>query len=104
MPETAKHTAGYWNYSAFRSMGSLPGVDICSDTGANVAIVHYVEYDIERLECEANARLIAAAPMLLAALAEMVRLTDVPPKEFEQCAGKAVAQARAAIRAAGGAA
>ena len=71
---STKHTPGPWSAGQFRDGGPFPGCDIGSPDGANVAQVLFVPPavqvggDIQKPEALANARLIAAAPDLLAAL------------------------------------
>lgn len=60
------HTPGPWHGGSFREDGDSPGIDISAADGANVAAVLFDSRDMEAPECLANARLIAAAPELLA--------------------------------------
>ncbi len=67
---SAKHTPGPWYANSVRVIGDAKGCDIGAANGANVALVHYDPLDAEPPEVKANARLIAAAPDMLAALKE----------------------------------
>ena len=76
------HTPGPWHASTnFRTSGKAPGIDIGAANGANVALVHYdaAEYmDSDRGEVRANARLIAAAPEMLALLERLIEVDANP--------------------------
>jgi hypothetical protein len=64
----ALHTPGPWHHSRLRSAGPAPGCCIGAENNSNVALVHHEALDRGRQETLANARLIAAAPDLLATL------------------------------------
>ena len=63
----AGHTPGKWHAATLRTQGIAPGCDIGSDNNSNIAIVHHQPDDRSAAETIANARLIAASPMLLEA-------------------------------------
>ncbi len=87
-----KHTPGPWVKSQYNHY--LAGIDVGADNGANIAFVTHDVHDRNRQETEANARLIASAPILLEALkclykeANISGLVDQDPS---------MRQARAAI-------
>lgn len=79
--ETHKHTPGPWVAAA--SPSSIVGWPIIGPGGRAVASVHYRRGDTAEgqqinAEAGANARLIAAAPDLLAALKAMMKYYDTP--------------------------
>ena len=71
------HTPGPWKAEPnFRSSGWF----VDQPTGARrIALVNERDASIERPECEANARLIAAAPELLEALKDVHRFLNEEP-------------------------
>lgn len=66
----ATHTPGPWYAAGLRTQGnpSSNGCDIGAANGANVALAIHQSTDRDASETIANARLIAAAPDLLAAV------------------------------------
>lgn len=98
---TTKHTPGPW----IRDTGSGYGCDVRAESGRKVAVTwgigngdpHRQAY---RAECDANARLIAAAPELLAALEALLDM-DVAYQRGPRVQ-EAVAVARSAIAKAKG--
>ena len=99
----AKYTPGPWDVD---DCGNICG------SGAALANVFGAEdypclpeedYDAVNVECAANARLMAAAPELLAALkdAEWIMRSRVLPEHLDRHAAKALEQARAALAKAG---
>jgi len=64
----SKHTPGPWYCGTFRPVGNRPGIDIDAADSANIALCHYEKTEMTATETKANARLIASAPELLAAL------------------------------------
>jgi hypothetical protein len=78
--ETVKHTPGPWTWK-YDSTGNgidLEGPQPAGDYRGNVCYIRHSEHikGTTRAEAEANANLIAAAPDLLAAAAEMVDSWD----------------------------
>jgi hypothetical protein len=75
MTQTAQHTPGPWNYSR-RADGNYNLLGY-GDDKLNLAVIKYFNLLNEReKESEANARLIAAAPDMLAALQSIVEIVD----------------------------
>ena len=66
---SAKHTPGPWRVAPRFVYGATDGIHV--DAGSRSYIAHVGEHGDER--AEADARLIAAAPDLLAALRELLR-------------------------------
>ena len=100
---TTQHTPGPWTWHDHAPWSVWAGdvqVAACRVEDDNREVVGYMERNSER--AQANARLIAAAPMLLEALERLTRLYDkslmTPVNEF----APAWAATRAAIRAAKG--
>lgn len=65
----AKHTPGPWTFDGDNPANQ--GFDVALSDGGAIATAYYCEDGEGRDEAEANARLIAAAPELLAALKEL---------------------------------
>lgn len=65
-PESnAKHTPGPWFMgNVYPQRESAPGCDVGAESGENICLVHFDEYDTSKRVCTANSRLIAAAPEL----------------------------------------
>lgn len=74
--------------------GAHDGVTVTDNRGLVVAVA---VGDVPELDAMANARLIAAAPDLLAALNRLINATAILPPSMDE-PGSAMAQARAAIR------
>lgn len=96
-----KHTPGPWE---------VDGEDILANSGdTTVAMTFWTNQRCPDDECRANARLIAAAPELLAACEELLKLVDdlegmAAMPLTPECTSKEVAKAKAAIaKAKGGA-
>lgn len=96
---TAQHTPGPWTFDAesdkrhkqFAIMAGTGGLD--GEGGKVAAVFAGFGAHFDWAESEANARLIAAAPELLAALKTLVELgTDSPE---HQAAERAIAKAEA---------
>ena len=81
---TVSHTPGPWHNDCFLVTATQGRREIC----------HTGEGRGTSEECEANARLIAAAPDLLAALVGVVRVADRATVEFD-AARAAIAKATA---------
>lgn len=97
------HTPGPWAVSIDDTGGNFSGwPSVQAAPERDVSVVHRAGFkqefwgDLSQRECLANARLIAAAPDLLAALKAVVSVADRKTTEFDQ--------ARAAIAKAEGAA
>ncbi len=98
----SKHTPGPWKYNANGEVFSPDGTDgddtlICV-VGASSGFRSHAYNRIGGKAVADHARLIAAAPDLLASLRDMVRYDDLPPAEQQP----AVERARAAIAKAEG--
>lgn len=83
MATETKHTPGPWAICTWASHMPLSGwpSEVCADDGegdgATICMFYRVDlYDFDRAAVEANARLIAAAPDLLAALEEAITLVE----------------------------
>ncbi|TIS78005.1 MAG: hypothetical protein E5W94_11455 [Mesorhizobium sp.] len=77
---TPKHTPGPWEAGSERGYAELNGVQIRDRVGLVLAVAIG---DVPELDSKANARLIAAAPELLAALKAVVRVADRNTDEFD---------------------
>ena len=94
---SGKHTPGPW----------MPFVDgdgcfaIFPDADPHISLCSRAPWPQRAKESAANARLIAAAPDLLAALNRLVHLTAILPPDMDE-PGSAMADARAAIAKATG--
>ncbi len=66
--KSLSHTPGPWHCGTLRETGINAGIDVDADNNSNLALVHHEPLDRDSGETKANARLIAAAPDLLAAL------------------------------------
>jgi hypothetical protein len=100
MASETKHTPGPWRVAAMRGFAGSIGVGPKGETA--VAVIAADAFPSER---EANARLIAAAPELLAALRAMIGVWEHgidPSDEQEIGEPTAVRWARAAIAKAEG--
>lgn len=93
---TTKHTPGPWA----RDTGSGFGCDVRAENGRKVAATWGINNGdpnrpAYRAECDANARLIAAAPELLAALEMALVYVDGEgtPEQYEQVVA-AIAKAK----------
>ena len=93
----AKHTPGPWN--AF--VGEDGGFVISPDDNLHICLCSRSPWPQRGKESGANARLISAAPDLLAALNRLVHLTAILPPDMDE-PGSAMADARAAIAKATG--
>jgi hypothetical protein len=101
---SAQHTGGPWNASRAKMPDNTGGYDWCITDGSGKIIGEAFEhvdygqrgsYDIR--PAEANARLIAAAPDLLAALEALVGSFEKHrPKEYWDAARAAIAKAKGA--------
>ena len=96
-----RHTPGPWFATALRKQGADPskdGCDIGADNGSNVAIALHQASDRTDSETVANARMIAAAPDLLAALQALVEHgTDSPQHRAAEAAIARAEQSRAKL-------
>ena len=68
---TTQHTPGPWTRHKWHSQE-----DQISAKGGTIALVSHIHTLVPEAEADANARLIAAAPDLLAALEAIVKITD----------------------------
>ena len=90
-----KHTPGPWKVKhsetkdSFNVIGTIPGrlYKVCR--------CPYLRQEWDKKEAEANAKLIAAAPELLEALQELVKLY---PHFFPELANENIIKAKAAIQ------
>lgn len=71
-----------WHAGQLRTQGMAPGIDIGASDGGNIALVHYDVRDYTSEEVRAHARLIAAAPELLATL-ETVLTDYIHERDFD---------------------
>jgi hypothetical protein len=96
----AGFTPGPWRLLTLARTNSTYVMDSTPDRDGRV-VGNVIATPTTNPAWEANARLIASAPCLLAALSEFVRLSDDPEATAEQW-GKAKAEAAQAIDAATG--
>ena len=77
MSEKHPHTPGPWILDGFEVSGEISGAAICRVLEADdfPCVEEGTEADVQA-ECEANARLVAAAPDLLEALRKLMALND----------------------------
>lgn len=94
------HTPGPWTHYPFLSGSENHSGFGVNGNGFRLASAHPIDSDGN--EGEANARLIAAAPELLMALAWLVGLKDERPSDYAEQKPLAWAAARAAIAKATG--
>ena len=110
---TSKHTAGEWQVdegAALSTGDHAVNADVTpGGPWKAVATVHHGRMGggsafVQPGEADANARLIASAPTMLAALtaAESVMRSHIMPEHFDGHAAKALEQVRAAIAKATG--
>lgn len=110
--ETTKHTPGPWRIETWNYDKATPPrealmVQTDRDAVAEVCNIWQNANEVERRDVEAekqaNARLIAAAPALLAALVELIeQLEGIGIPDWHGAEGLSLTQARAAIAKATG--
>lgn len=103
---TDKHTPGPWEYSAHLTASeNHRGFSVSAPTHRpslhRILIADVIPMDRDGAEGEANARLIAAAPLLLDALKDMVDWMPLP-RERDHPGRVVIDKARDAIRKARG--
>ena len=98
-----KHTPGPWRVIDGIGCGTIYSIKQETPTHANgvlAAVLHAPDAKSPLLVAQANARLIAAAPELLAALITILDTADMnfgPGDQGAKVGNKVIAQARAAI-------
>jgi len=104
MTTNVKHTPGPWKTDSNTITGQYTLVfDRAGDLVAHTAHgMDPADIDVYGPECEANARLIAAAPDLLAACQELVALWQAEGGRLLLSDSPSIVRARAAIAKAGG--
>lgn len=87
--DRVSHTPGPWHCGTFRESGKAPGIDIGAENNSNVGIAHHQASDRTAYETKANARLIAAAPDLLAALEPFANFACDVQNDCHNCRARA---------------